>query len=78
MYYVYAIKSIERNYIYVGLSENVDRRFEEHQSGRNKTTKPYRPFSLILTEIYETRQEARDREKFLKSGVGKEFLKAST
>ena len=75
MYYVYAINSQTRNYIYVGLTNNIVRRIEEHNNGSNKTTRPYRPFKLILTENYENRSEARLREKFLKSGVGKEFLK---
>ena len=43
--------------------------------GYNKTTKPYKPFELILVEKYETRVEARSREKYLKCGIGKEFLK---
>jgi len=76
MFFVYAIKSEIRNYIYVGLTDNINRRFGEHQSGKNKTTKPYRPFKIVLTEIFETREEARKREKYLKSGVGKEFLRS--
>ena len=76
MYYVYAIKSCSRYYIYVGISDNIDRRFEQHQKGYNKTTKPYRPFVLIYTEKCNSRIEARKREKYLKSGVGKEFLKS--
>ena len=75
MYFVYALKSFSRVYIYVGLTDNVERRFGEHQSGNNKTTKPYRPFEIIHIEECETRVEARKREIFLKSGVGKEFLK---
>jgi len=76
MYYVYALKSIDRNYIYVGLTENVERRVGEHQSGKNATTKPYRPFRLFHTEAFGSRSDARIREKYLKSGIGKEFLKA--
>ena len=76
MYYVYAIKSRSRYYIYVGISDNIDRRFEQHQKGYNQTTKPYRPFVLIYTEKCNSRIEARKREKYLKSGVGKEFLKS--
>jgi putative endonuclease len=75
MYYVYVIKSETRNYLYVGLTDNVERRLNEHQTGKNKTTKPYRPFRLILVEQFETRIKAREREKYLKSGIGKEFLK---
>lgn len=76
MYYVYAIQSLSRNYIYVGLTDNVDRRFSEHQSGKNRTTKPYRPFKIIRIGSFETRLEARHREIYLKSGVGKEYLKS--
>jgi len=74
-FFVYALKSINRNYIYVGLTDNVQRRISQHNNGRSKTTKPYLPFVLILTEEYPSRIEARQREKYLKSGVGKEFLK---
>lgn len=75
MYYVYALKSINRNYIYVGLTNNLQRRVNEHNSGYNKTTKPYAPFVLIFHKKFPTRQEARNNEKYLKSGVGKEFLR---
>ncbi|HMK27015.1 MAG TPA: GIY-YIG nuclease family protein [Chitinophagaceae bacterium] len=75
MYFVYVIKSISRNYIYVGMSNNLERRLKQHNNGENKTTKAYRPFVLILFEEFETRVAARKREMYLKSGVGKEFLK---
>ena len=66
MYFVYAIKSENRNYIYVGLTNNLERRLAEHNGGMNKTTKPYRPFSLIYSEQFETRVEALKRKSFLK------------
>ncbi|MES2930658.1 MAG: GIY-YIG nuclease family protein [Patescibacteria group bacterium] len=75
MYYTYSLKSKERNYIYVGLTSDMKRRFEEHNSGKNKTTAPYRPFDLLFSESYDTRPEARSREKYLKSGIGKEWIK---
>jgi len=75
MYYVYAIASIERNYIYVGLTDNVIRRFYEHNHGKNRTTKPYLPFLLIFTAECVNRGTARNVEKYYKSGVGKEKLK---
>ena len=75
MYFVYAIASLSRNYIYVGLTDNVERRFNQHDSGRSRATKPYRPFFLLLTETFPTRIQARQREKYLKSGAGKVFLK---
>ena len=75
MYYVYAISSLERNYIYVGLTNNIERRLSEHNSGKNKTTKPYSPFKIIYFEECKNRIEARSKEKYFKSGSGKEKLK---
>lgn len=75
MYYVYAISSESRNYIYVGLTDNIERRFGEHNDGKNKTTRAYRPFILVFTEQCETRGVARKLEIYYKSGIGKEKLK---
>jgi putative endonuclease len=75
MVFVYAIKSLTRNYIYVGQTGNLERRLNEHNSGQNRTTKAYRPFELIFCEGFENRAEARVKEKFLKSGTGKETLR---
>jgi len=76
MFFVYAIKSISRNYIYVGLTNDIERRLAEHNKKENRSTKAYAPFELILKESFEKRVEAREREKYLKSGIGKEFLKS--
>jgi putative endonuclease len=77
MFYVYAISSVARNYIYVGLTDNLERRLRQHNSGWNPTTKPYAPFQLLLSETFPSRQAARQREKWLRTGVGKEFLPPS-
>jgi putative endonuclease len=76
MFTTYALRSERRSYIYVGLTENLDRRRAEHNRGRNKTTKPYRPFVLIFAKEFDTRAAAREEEKRLKRGIGKEFLRA--
>ncbi len=75
MYYVYAIASLDRNYIYVGLTNNVERRLMEHDKGKEKTTAPYKPFILIFTEECTDRLNARIREKYWKSGTGKRQLR---
>ena len=74
MYYVYAISSLNRSYIYVGISNDPERRIQQHNKGYNKTTKPYKPFKTILIELFPNRIEARQREKYLKSGIGKGYL----
>src|SRR5882724_4989231 len=76
MFFVYAIRSSLRNYIYVGLTNDVERRLVEHNNRENKSTKVYAPFELIYKEVFSTRIEARKKEKYLKSGIGKEFLRS--
>ena len=76
MYYVYALKSKNYNYIYVGISNNPQRRIREHNKRYNRTTKFYTPFITLLIEKHDNRQKARIREKYLKSGCGKEYLKS--
>ena len=74
-YFVYAIASIEKDWIYVGMTDNVIRRFNEHQKGYEKTTKPYRPFILIYSEECIDRSSARIREKYWKAASGKKKLR---
>lgn len=75
-YIVYAIKSQKDQKIYVGMTNNIERRLKEHNTGAVFSTKGYRPWKLIYTEnCGNKRSEARKREKTLKSGYGKEFLK---
>jgi putative endonuclease len=58
------------------MTQNLEERLKRHNCGYERTTKPYRPFRLIHQEVFATRAEARVREKYLKSGIGKEFLKS--
>jgi len=64
------------NRFYVGLSDNVEKRLKGHNFGQTKSTKGYRPWKLIYSEFVGSREDARKREKYLKSGCGKEFLKS--
>ena len=75
MYYVYAIASQHRHYIYVGLTGDLKKRVIRHNSKFEKTTKPYSPFHLIYFELWPTRIEARQREKYFKNASGKRYLR---
>lgn len=55
MYYVYVIISKARKYTYTGISDNVERRVFQHNSGRNMTTRPYAPFEIVFIEEYPDR-----------------------
>ncbi|KKT21388.1 MAG: GIY-YIG domain protein [Parcubacteria group bacterium GW2011_GWB1_43_8] len=74
MVYVYVIKSLVKNYRYVGITNNFNRRIQSHNLGYNKSTKNFAPYKTIFVENYEDYKKAREREKFLKSGVGRKFL----
>lgn len=74
-YFTYAIKSKIDGRIYVGMAADVDKRIAEHNAGRTKSTKGYKPWKLVYSEELPDRMAARNREKYLKSGCGKEFLK---
>jgi putative endonuclease len=76
MYFVYAIKSEKDGRIYVGMCVDVEVRLKEHNSGKTKSTKGFVPWRLIFKEDLNNRIEARKREIYLKSGIGKEFLKS--
>jgi putative endonuclease len=73
---VYAIKSISHNIIYVGMTNDLERRIRDHNHSLNRSTKAYAPFELIYKKEFPTRIEARVHEKYLKAGSGKEFLKS--
>ncbi|MEO8590160.1 MAG: GIY-YIG nuclease family protein, partial [Flavobacteriales bacterium] len=73
--WTYAIASLSQAYIHVGLCGDVPERLARHQAGRERTTRPYRPFVLLLAEEHPDRLVAREREKYLKSGKGREILK---
>ena len=75
MIIVYDIRSSSRNYVYVGMTSDLERRLKEHNNGENRSTKAYKPFTLIYSEELPDRISARIKERYLKSGVGKEFLK---
>lgn len=75
MIYIYIIKSCKDGRFYVGMTQNIDKRINEHNSGRTKSTKGYVPWKLFFFEIFPDRKSARAREKYLKSGFGKQWIK---
>ena len=75
MYFVYFLKSLKNNDLYVGSTEDIKNRLARHNTGKVKSTKFYRPWELLEFEIYPTRRDAVRRERLLKSGQQKEILK---
>ena len=78
MFTVYALKSLNHNFIYVGMTEDLNDRSRRHNNGYVKSTKKFPPFELIYTEDCIDGKQTRVREKFLKSTSGKRFLRSLT
>ena len=66
MFYVYVIKSLKKDFIYTGYTDNLKRRFHEHNLKENISTKLYAPFKLIYYEAYRNKLDAINRERMLK------------
>lgn len=75
MWYVYFLKSIKYDFLYVGSTDNIKRRLVEHNSGLSVSTKHYKPFTLEAYIAVKTESKARQLEKYFKTGSGKAILK---
>ncbi|MGI9551162.1 MAG: GIY-YIG nuclease family protein [Aurantibacter sp.] len=74
-YYTYVLRSVNFKRHYAGFSRNVKKRVRQHNAGKTKSTKPYLPWELLFFEEFSTKEEAISREKFLKTGKGREYIK---
>ena len=76
MWYVYFLNSSRNsNWIYVGSTNNVERRLFEHNKGEVPSTKPYLPVYLNAYVAVRTERKARELEKYFKVGSGKAIAK---
>ena len=75
MFFTYVLQSEKDKKLYVGFTDNVEKRLREHNEGINISTKSRVPFKLLYYEALQTKEEALLREKFYKSGRGHEVLK---
>jgi len=70
MFYIYILYSHKTKQLYIGQTNNLEKRLKEHFGGKSFSTKNKLPLSLIHSETYQTRSEAMKREKFFKSLSG--------
>jgi putative endonuclease len=76
IYYVYLLESKENKTWYIGYSSDLKKRIQNHLSGNGgQTTSRKNDWKLIYYEAYLNKVDAMGREKFLKSGSGRKYLK---
>ena len=74
-YYVYILFSLKDHKFYVGYTVDLKKRLILHSKGLVKSTRLRRPFKLIHYEYFIDKDDAKAREKFLKSGFGRSQMK---
>ena len=75
MFYVYILQSLKDKKTYVGFCKDIKSRLKEHNFGKVKATRYRRPLQKIYCEAFNTKEEAKKREKYWKSGAGRKKLK---
>jgi predicted GIY-YIG superfamily endonuclease len=77
MWYIYVLESLKDSYKYVEFTEDLKRRFVEHNSDKFLGTYTYKhkPFKLIYYEAYQNKLDVQEAKKFYKTGYGREILK---
>jgi putative endonuclease len=75
MFYTYVLISKKDGKFYVGYTQNLKVRFEQHDKGLVESTKDRRPLVLIYYEACLNKDDALNRERYLKTYHGKMFIK---
>lgn len=76
MYFTYILRSESSGRFYIGSTDHLIRRYDEHQRGKNRATRNRGPWFMPYYEIYATRSEAVRRERQIKSMKSRDYLLA--
>ena len=74
-WYVYVLSSKKDGNWYIGSTKDMQKRILSHNASKNRSTKQKMPWGIIYCEISLNKNDARAREKYLKSGQGRRYLK---
>ena len=74
LYYSYVIRSLKNGILYKGSTNNIEYRLYHHNTGKSPYTSRHTPWEMVLFEEFNSRSEAMKREKWYKSGVGREWI----
>ncbi|PIR80081.1 MAG: excinuclease ABC subunit C [Candidatus Levybacteria bacterium CG10_big_fil_rev_8_21_14_0_10_35_13] len=70
-YYVYILKSLRNKSLYIGYTSDLKKRIKKHNKGESLATKSFIPYELIFYEGFLNKIDAKNREKYFKSGYGR-------
>ena len=74
-WYTYILRSLKDGKMYTGSTNDLRKRFKEHADGKSRSTRGRTPFELIYYEMCKDESDARVREIYLKTGMGKRYIK---
>ena len=74
-HYVYILKSSKNDDWYTGCTSDLRKRLDEHNDGKSRYTKTRGPYELLYYEASLNKEDAFARERYLKSGMGKRYIK---
>ena len=74
-WYLYALKSLTDDNLYIGISRYPEKRLKEHNAGKTRSTKARGPFVIIHQEECESLKKARAKERYYKTTTGRRFLR---
>jgi len=75
MFYVYVLLSEVDNQFYTGATSDLKSRLQKHNDGQVSSTENRRPLKLLYYEACPSQEDAFRREKYLKTGMGKRYLR---
>ena len=75
MFYAYVLQSESNATFYYGSTEDIEKRILTHNAGLVNYTSKYMPWKIVYVETFSTRSEAMKREKYFKTGAGRDFVK---
>ena len=78
MFYNYVLQSKKDNQWYTGYTDDLRKRIEEHNKGLVYSTRKRRPFKVIYYETCVDERDAKMREQYLKTGMGKRYIRNTT
>ena len=74
-YFAYVLRSKINSRLYCGHTDNLVRRIKAHNAGKTRSIKAFLPYELVYYEVFDSRDKAIEREKYLKTAAGRRFIK---